>query len=480
MCQEILALYVFAMVDIIVEEIYSTVQTKDMSAVGVVRGVCRARPKGFQFMKKYKQKRWDGYISLMYGRSKFPTGLLDIVVAELDSHGYDVNVIPEYKTFQPSDVQEDMLSGITLREYQIDAVRRLLASGRGIAKMATNSGKTEIMAAMIKAMYDSISRATVVLHRKELLHQTVKRIEERTGLSVGMIGDGIWEPAKVTVAMIQTLYANSDKVEIFADNDMLLLDECHNASSDQMMDILPNIPGSMRYGFSGTPLKNQKLPDMKLTGITGSVVCEVANSEMIEMGYSAKPKIVLHTIVSDELISKKDIQWMDAVQRFIVDCEERNDLIANISKDSSGTILVLVNRVEHGNILHDMIDGSTFVTGSHSMEDRMAVLDAMRSGDGGVFIATPIYDEGVDVPSIDVLVLAGGGKDQVKLLQRVGRGLRIGEEKDVLIVHDFIDDTAEVLLLHSLSRVKTYEQEGFDQEFAESETKIGERIRESS
>jgi superfamily II DNA or RNA helicase len=85
----------------------------------------------------------------------------------------------------------------------------------------------------------------------------------------------------------------------------------------------------------------------------------------------------------------------------------------------------------------------------------------MRERQPGVYIATPIFDEGVDVPGIDVLILAGGGKSNIKLLQRLGRGMRTDPDKVQLLVLDFIDDTNRYLFKHSEERLNVYEREDF-------------------
>jgi superfamily II DNA or RNA helicase len=109
-----------------------------------------------------------------------------------------------------------------------------------------------------------------------------------------------------------------------------------------------------------------------------------------------------------------------------------------------------------------MIPGSIFVSGSDATEDRNLVIDCMRDGEPGTYIATPIFDEGIDVPAVDTIILAAAGKSHVKLLQRIGRGLRKKEGDNILIVHDFLDDTNSYLLEHSQERVDTYARQKFE------------------
>jgi len=410
-------------------------------------------------MPRYRAGHWDGYISVMSGMNAFPTGLLDYVVAGLVERGHIVEA-PRSLPHVPSiPVHNTMLCGVTLRDYQMDAVMSLLANGRGVAKMATNAGKTEIMAAMLK-VYDA--KAVVVVHRKELMYQTADRFERRLGVPVGMIGDGVCQPAIITVAMVQTLYSRPELLDAFYDNVVLMADECHTVSSDQMLSVLNKLPGPYRFGFSGTPLKYTELADMKLIGATGPVVVDVTNAELIDDGWSANPDIELHVVASveDRLWSA---DYQTAYDEAIVHNDERNRIIATRAKAlSDKVVMILVTRIEHGALLQSAIPGSIFVNGSHPAELRQATLDQMRNGNVGVYIASPIFDEGVDVPGVNALILAGGGKSHIKLLQRIGRGMRKKPGDNRILIIDFIDDTNQYLLDHSDSRVEVYEKEGFN------------------
>ena len=128
-------------------------------------------------------------------------------------------------------------------------------------------------------------------------------------------------------------------------------------------------------------------------------------------------------------------------------------------------MLILVNQLEQGRLLRDAISNSVFVHGSDDTSYRQGVLSTMRATTKGIFIASPIFDEGIDVPAVDTVILAGGGKGHVKLLQRIGRGLRQKAHNELIVI-DFLDDTNEYLLKHSQERINIYEQEGFEIELS--------------
>jgi superfamily II DNA or RNA helicase len=240
-----------------------------------------------------------------------------------------------------------------------------------------------------------------------------------------------------------------------------MVDECHHLSSKSMMNIVDGISGAYRFGFSGTPLKHDLLSDLKLIAVTGRVVIDISNDYLIKAGFSATPKVYLYTI-EDQDKDDWELPYQRAYSELIVKNEKRNQIIVDIAKKAKGTVLILVNIIQHGKMLESMIPDSIFVNGSDEMEKRFGALDAMRTQPKGIFIASPIFDEGIDVPGLDNVILACGGKSHIKLLQRIGRGLRRKESNNILNVYDFIDDTNQYLLEHSDVRIDTYVQEGFE------------------
>ena len=82
----------------------------------------------------------------------------------------------------------------------------------------------------------------------------------------------------------------------------------------------------------------------------------------------------------------------------------------------------------------------------------------MKDGKLDVLIASKIFDQGVDIPELDALILAGSGKSSGRALQRIGRVIRKNDGKSIAIVVDFYDN-AKYLRDHSEIRRKVYETE---------------------
>lgn len=441
-------------------------------------------PEGYRFMKKYKSGRWDGRISL-FKRGKFPTGLLSLAIEQLDKvvDSLEISYRVEKLYIPPVDIHmitvEKVLRGKhdTLRPYQKHAVRELGKAKRGIAHMATNAGKTFVMAALVNVIG---GRTLIIVHTKELLYQIADVMYEHANLKVGLIGDGHLDTdADLIIATIQTLHNMTKDSAMFsefaAEIDVLLIDETHHASAKTVYEIVMKIPANYRFGFSGTPLKHQKLADMQLMAATGEIIVHVSNEELIEAGYSAIPQITMYKMNGN----RNNLKYQQAYVELIVDNAARNGKIAEEAiehaKDGK-VVLILVNRIDHQQLiastvltLQDYKLGKIIsVNGRHSTDTRRKVLDDMRAGHAGIYIATNIFGEGVDIPSVDTLIIGGAGKSHIRLLQQVGRGMRQKQGKDnTVTIIDFVDRGNRYLENHSKKRREVYENEGFAVEIVE-------------
>ncbi len=364
------------------------------------------------------------------------------------------------------------LGNIKLRDYQIRAIQQAIRCGRGILDMSVGSGKTEVACGIIKVLG---LKTVFIVHTKALLYQTKKRIEERLGEEVGIIGDSIRKIRKVTVASIQSLYRHlKDKeiVDFLASVDVLFVDEAHHISNNTYQKVLLKTDAYYRFGLSGTPLNREDDGSMYVVGTLGKVVITITPEKLIQEGYLVQPEI--HFVEfwgkNGEVDEKATSVWKEIYSRNIIENKDRNRLIASCVKQiltsKKRRILVIVKEVQHGKKLQEILEEelNCYVpflwSKNFKMKERL-VLQRFEEGKIPVLIASPIFDEGVDIPSIDVIVIAGGGKSYIKSIQRVGRGMRLAKGKDRLIVIDFIDYIHPILARHSALRMKAYAEEKF-------------------
>lgn len=421
-----------------------------------LRRLLSARPDGYMFAPKFKRGMWDGYISLLDRSNQFPSGLLEYVLENLDETGYDYDVLGyELSNFKPDTYD---IPNYTLRPYQIAAIDAVLKHQRGVLKMATNAGKTLVAAGIIKA---TGSKAVIIVPNQALLLQTADELESMLEISIGRYGAGYSKHRDVTVTTMASLSKLIKKD--LSKNVTLIIDETHHTKSDQVFTHIFSISGQFRIGMSGTPLTYQRLSDLKLVGATGNIIYEISNTQLIEEGYSSKPIIKFVKIAEPKVDTKKNYQL--AYDLGIVNNELRNRTIAEIAQRerTRGPVLVICNWVEHVNNIASFDSSFITATGQTSRFELERILESFNDSDD-VLVVSPIFGEGVNIPSVATVILASGNKSHIQLLQRIGRGLRKTADKNVVHIYDFIDATNKYLLKHSEERHKLYKAEGFSLE----------------
>lgn len=435
---------------------------------------------GFRWMKRYKTGQWDGTFCFLNRYSmSFPTGLLDILPRKLAERivKIDLRKKPEG---QPVAIENIGLNGVEFRDYQIELVKKAIGKERCVVQSPTNAGKTEISAGIIKGLGVSTLFLT---HIDNLCRQTRERLENRLQIKVGIINAREWDQEFVTVCMIPTLYhrlkrRNPKVLQLLNSVDALFLDEVHHLSAESWLVVAKQSSAYYRFGLSATPVLKDAISNLKLIGQTGGIVGDVTNKDLIEQGISAKPIISIVTNVT----MGGGVQLLNYQRAYRLGIEtnvDRNILIAKIIKEKmkeNKPTLVLVNTIRHqrelertflklnnGFMEFALPRSIVILNGGINTDTRMRTLKDMSKGNVKVIIATPIFDEGMDMPEIKVLVLGGGGKSQIKLLQRVGRGMRKKKEgENVVEIFDFKDTGQRYLSAHAKRRLGVYEREGFD------------------
>jgi superfamily II DNA or RNA helicase len=131
-------------------------------------------------------------------------------------------------------------------------------------------------------------------------------------------------------------------------------------------------------------------------------------------------------------------------------------------------VLFLVQRKWHGRNIAEMFKAKkinhAFVHGDLSAAAIDDAMDDLKAKEIAVLVSTAeLLGEGVDIPELDALVLADGGKSPRALLQKIGRALRRKKgRKNVVRVYDCADLTHHWLADHALKRLDIFRAEGFD------------------
>lgn len=439
-----------------------------------------AYKKGWWDPKKNKWCHWDGKKHLLYGGTRFLKGLLPKVESVLKSNNVQYKIKDQRKPVKFG--RKIKTKNIETREYQDRVHETALREKGGIVKAATGSGKSVMITRLIA---DTNVKTMVYVIGIDLLYQMKETFEKMLGTKVGIIGDGHADIKKINICTVWTA-ANAlgkkyvplddeDKskketikessrnkiVKAIRDAQMAIYDECHMLATDTLQTINSESKAAFyKYGFSGTPWRDDGA-DLLIEAVCGKTIIEVTASELIHDDYLVQP--VIHFIKVPEMDNLPS-KYPAIYKQYIVENETRNNLItksANKLVDSGRKVLILVKNIRHGEILLEELEQNRvvyFVRGELDSEERNEIREDFINGKIDIIIASAVYDQGIDLPILDALILAGSGKSSGRALQRLGRVIRRYPNKKDAIVIDFIDH-AKYLLNHTSARIDIYRLE---------------------
>lgn len=479
--------------------------------------------KAYKWVPSYKSGNWDGNIAFLRNDGTLPRGLLPELLnimkeREIPYHLPESLINPslDLSNFETI-IKEEMLDKQSKRmepwPHQWELAKALINSRRGIIRAATSSGKSYVLAMVMKYLtYQKlVKKVLLVVPRLDLVSQFYN-----DSIAYGFDEQDLGKfyggeknlTSKIRISTWQSLQNVSDE-EFFKEFDCLIIDECHlSGNSDK--NIAKNagtvlrricdccVNASWRLGCTGTMPKDA-LDVRTIIGGIGPVVKEVTAVNLMDKGHITKLKIIAPYISYDKEVVKvkmkgylaelgipentpiKDIDHRtlhSAERKFLENYIPRMKLIGNIVKsrlEKNENILVLANTVEFGKNLVKIIDymGKGLVTkvthihGEIDEKTRIDVRAQMEQGQRQVIVATTsLFSTGISVKKLHCVVLCNIGKSDIQILQSIGRSLRLHETKTRALVYD-ISDNLRYNSKQAQERFKSYASENFDLDIME-------------
>ena len=392
----------------------------------------------------------------------FLTGFIPKIVQICEKNGWDWDL----KFSSPMNLgPEPNLPGITFREDQNRLMNTAIISGRGVLKAPTGSGKTVLIAGLISSFKDK--KVLFLCHTISLLTQTKKEFESFGLGPVSLINSKSKDlSGNIVVATMQSLshFNIEDYCDLF---DVVFVDEAHHVSSfdGTYAKLLKGLLAPVKIGVTATISKNEEAK-LAMEGLLGPMIDEVTLKEGIEKEFVATPIIELIKIPYNDNI-RSFTKYKDIYEAGIVNHRKRNRIIMEkaISLMQSGkSVLIYVSHIDHGHNLQDMGEylGKylPFIWGDTPEDHRETIKQGLQDKKLMGAIASVVWKEGINIKSLDTIMIAGGGKSELALLQTVGRGLRRDDEKTEVLIVDFLD-SAKYLSEHAIERLGVYIENGW-------------------
>jgi superfamily II DNA or RNA helicase len=472
------------MVKLTLDNRFLVVEGLDLATSRLVSKLTSYLQAGYVHSKAYQAHSWDGRRRVIRmtsdGKLRAPAGVAQEIADILANYGVDATLVdrrrlPDYRLGLVFDEGK-------LRPYQKDALLAattprgtLETVGRGILKMAPRSGKT-VTAAAIIAKLDV--RSLFIVPSKFLLYQAAESLERDLGVKVGRIGDGEWDVQDVTVATAQTLTLrrgdSAQKVpptpeyrELVRRADLVICDEIHHLSGDsEWRRVLQDSDAPYKIGLSATVFpdheRETELGIIWVRASTGDLLIDVSISDLIELGWLVPTYIYMAPVREPDLRGRR---WsMSLYSEAVFRNEIRNKLVVEavtklVKQDKR--VIVITNKLEQVEAVTRLLSRTSVryerMIGATDQAARDRLVSRFKSGQLQAIVST-VLDEGVDIPEIDAVVVAEGGKDIKSTYQRL-RCMTPCDGKKVAIVVDFFDLTHPYFAAHSLQRLEAYKAE---------------------
>lgn len=339
-----------------------------------------------------------------------------------------------------------------LRPYQEVAVNMAKGKSFGVIEAGTGSGKTVMALALIARRRQP---TLVIVHTKELFYQWQERARQFLGIETGLVGDGKFQLAPLTIAIVNSARKRVDElVPCFG---QLVVDECHRVPASLFTDVVSAFDCYFLLGLSATAFRSDDETTKLIYYFMGDRIHRVDQGELMATGAILAPEIV-RTSTSFNYGYRGDYQ---ALIKALVKHEGRNRQILNdiqeVAKEADcGTILVVSDRVSHCKFFAEKLNQSALqvalLSGQLAPEKRNEVVEAVQKGELQVLVATlQLISEGFDCPGLSTLFLTTPISFEGRLLQVIGRVMRPAKNKKAR-VYDYIDENIPTLLRSARAR----------------------------
>lgn len=356
-----------------------------------------------------------------------------------------------------------------LRAYQEDCVQRQLAAlretGRGQLVLATGLGKTVVMAeTTAQLLRDGVidsGRVLVLADKRELIEQLQREFWRQlpktipTHLLIGGEEPTFWDG--ITFATVQSVLSRLDSMPHFG---LVWVDEAHHIGAEMFRRVISKLSPPMVGGVTATPWRGDSFD---IDTVLGQPVVKIGIDEGLRQGFlcEADYRLLADNIDWDFVRkqSRHEYSIKELNTRLLIPTrdEEAVRLIAEVFKrESRRGVIVFCAGVEHARNFAAMLRlygfRSASITGEMDPREREKTMAAFRKGSLNAVTTVDIFNEGVDVPDVDMLVFMRVTHSRRIFVQQLGRGLRIAPNKDKVVVLDFVSDLRRIAEVIDLQR----------------------------
>ena len=366
-----------------------------------------------------------------------------------ESFGGEPSTTISFFDLQPKTYQQEMLEQLTT-ERAHDRTRSLLVA-------ATGTGKTVVAAFDYRNTCRTVGgrpRLLFVAHREEILRQAMRTYREvLRDPEFGDLLTGGHQPERWDhlFATIDSVSSRDLVATVGADHwHTVVVDECHRLAADRFDAFVRSVRPSILLGLTATPERSDGQPIAQYfdSRPDGSPAVELRLWHALDLQLLAP----FEYYACDDSTDFSAVPWdkpgeREALDKLVTANDVRARLVVNewrrLACDASRSrAIVFCVSVAHAEFMTDWLNraglAAACVVGTTPSEERRRAPQRLMSGELCALVTVDLYNEGIDLPMVDTLLLLRPTQSPVLFQQQIGRGLRLSPGKESCLVLDFV------------------------------------------
>lgn len=388
------------------------------------------------------------------------TGNLYEIIQIFKTHNLEFKLTKNYST----SLNPKYIAVLDTRKEQKELVETALKYKRCLIEAPTGFGKTRAIAEYIYQFLNSKVNILVLVSNVDLMYQMQNDLQNYLKVNIGIIGDNKLKIDNITVAIIDSLYYKlknkSPTILNYLNSvNVFIADEAHEYANFSGAYVLNQLKNCEFYlGVSATLcIKNIKLlegligPIMKSFSIKSAISSKTILKPIVE--YIPVPKVEIPNNWENQNFSHK--LYNQSYNLCIVNNNIRNQIIAKTTEklilEEYFPLLILVkivgtagSKYSHSeNIAEELKKRNIYLPIIHGKStNRSKIIDQLKNKEIlGAIATNKIMGTGIDISSLNAIILAAAGSSNKELIQNIGRCLRLNNENKQPKIIDFLDST---------------------------------------
>lgn len=467
-----------------------------------------AHTENYRFSPAYKQGRWDGRLRIFnITNHQLPIGLSYKLKEFSDQGKYSISFNYQIGELVSKEEFISFVESLNLPfppyDYQLKSAYDALRNKHLNIQSVTGSGKSLSIYLVIRWLETKNIKTLLIVPKVQLVEQMFgdfldygwEDVEDKCCRIYG--GQKRLLNKNVIISTYQSLYADAKKGQIgqdyidFSSIEALIIDECHSSKNTSINTISKKtFNSSYRIGYSATYPEENSADWFTIVGTTGRIKQYTTYQKLQDDNQIANLKIKVIKLNYPQSVRKLNYEtnkgnYADEVNYINLQSSRMDFIVKLISKIEGNTLVFFIKKENQGIPLYNKIKNELpnkkvfYIDGSVSVSDRESIRSQMEaSGDVILVGSFGCISEGTNIKRIHNIVFAASYKSEIKVLQSIGRSLRLWNDKEHATLYDLVDNLKYIdkdhgiwysnsTLEHGKKRFDIYKEQKFEVETIE-------------